>query len=202
MPTDLEIYADFICPWCYIGLERLNRLEKERSVSFHWKAYLLRPDIPSGGVPLSAILSPERLQEAEATVREETRAAGLPLNRPPLVPNTHQAHEVALLADERGVGDAYHRAVFNAYFGQAQNIGDPEVLAAIGETVGMDRVEILDALRTGRYRDAVDRADRDGHERGVRGVPTFVFPSGMGFSGARPYEYFVEALDASVQASR
>ena len=70
MSTNIEIYADFICPWCYISLDRLTRLAKERSVSLHWNPYLLRPDIPSAGVPLGAILPPERLQRAEAAIRE------------------------------------------------------------------------------------------------------------------------------------
>jgi predicted DsbA family dithiol-disulfide isomerase len=197
MPTNIEIYADFICPWCYIGLGRLTRLEKEHPVRLHWKPYLLRPDTPAGGVPLSSILPPERLERAEAAVREATRAAGLTLNRPALVPNTRQAHEIGFLAEEKGLDDAYHRAVFSAYFAQARNIGDAEVLAEIGAEVGMSREEVLEVLRTGRYRAEVDHATSKAFERGIRSVPNFIFSSGKGFSGAQPYEAFLHAVDAA-----
>lgn len=197
MPTTIEIYADFICPWCYIGLDRLTRLEKERPIRLHWNPYLLRPDTPASGVPLSSILPPDRLERAEAAVREATQAAGLPLNRPALVPNTRQAHELAMLAETQGLGDAYHRAVFRAYFAQARNIGDAEVLAEIGEEVGMARDEMLETLRTGRYRAEIDRATNDAFARGIRSVPNFIFASGKGFSGAQPYEVFLRAVDAA-----
>jgi predicted DsbA family dithiol-disulfide isomerase len=195
MPTTIEIYADFICPWCYIGLGRLTRLEKERPVRLHWKPYLLRPDTPAGGVALSSILPPERLERAEAAVREATRAAGLTLNRPALVPNTRQAHEIGFFAETKGLDDAYHRAVFSAYFVQARNIGDEEVLAQIGGEVGIARDEVVEVLRTGRYKAEVDRATSEAFARGIRSVPNFIFASGRGFSGAQPYEAFLHAVD-------
>ena len=197
MPTTIEIYADFICPWCYIGLDRLDRLAEQRSVQFHWNPYLLRPDIPAGGVLLATILPADRMERAEAAIREATQAACLPLNRPLVVPNTRQAHEIGFLAEAKGLGNAYHRAVFNAYFAQARNIGDAEVLAGIGEAVGMDRDEILEVLDSGRYRAEVDRATADAFERGIRSVPNFIFASGKGFSGAQPYQVFLNAVDAA-----
>lgn len=48
MPTTTEIYADFIFPWCYIGLDRLTRLATDGSVRLHWNPGLLRPDTPAG----------------------------------------------------------------------------------------------------------------------------------------------------------
>jgi len=197
MPTTIEIYADFICPWCYISLDRLTRLAKERSVRLHWNPYVLRPDIPPGGVPLTSILPPDRLERAEAAIREATQAAGLPLNRPAVVPNTRQAHEIGLLAEAQGLNDAYHQAALRAYFVQARNIGDAEVLAEIGEEVGMARDEILEALHTGRYRAEIDRATTDAFESGIRSVPNFIFESGRRFSGALPYEAFLSAVDAT-----
>ena len=197
MPMTIEIYADFICPWCYISLDRLARLAKERSIHLHWNPYLLRPDIPADGVPLSSILPPDRLERAEAAIREVTQAAGLPLNRPALVPNTRQAHEVGMLAEANGLDDAYHQATLRAYFAQARNIGDAEVLAEIGEEVGMARDEILETLHTGRYRAEIDRATTDAFEGGIRSVPNFIFASGKRFSGAQPYEEFLQAVDAT-----
>jgi predicted DsbA family dithiol-disulfide isomerase len=197
MPMTIEIYADFICPWCYISLDRLGRLAKERSILVHWNPYLLRPDIAAEGIPLNSILPPERLARAEAAIRELTQAAGLPLNRPALVPNTRHAHEVGKLAEANGLDDAYHQATLRAYFAQARNIGEAEVIAEIGKEVGMDRDEILETLHSGRYRAEIDRFTADAFERGIRSVPNFIFGSGKRFSGALPYEEFLSAVDAT-----
>jgi predicted DsbA family dithiol-disulfide isomerase len=196
MPTTIEIYADFTCPWCYIGLDRLNRLAKERSVLLHWNPYLLRPDIPEGGIPLTSILPPARLERAEAAVREAAQAVGLTLNRPALVPNTRQAHEVGALAETKGLNDAYHQATLRAYFEQARNIGDAEVLVEIGEEVGMARDEILETLRSERYRAEIERATNESFQQGIRSVPNFIFSTGKRFSGALPYDAFLSAVDA------
>lgn len=196
MSTTIEIYADFICPWCYISLERLTRLAVERPVRLHWNPYMLRPDIPEEGVPLSSILPAERMERAEAAIREATQAAGLPLNRPALVPNTRRAHEIGLLAESRGLGDVYHQATLRAYFAQARDIGDPEVLADISAELGMARDEIFEALQSGRYREEVERATDRAFESGIHSVPSFIFASGRGFSGALPYEAFLHAVDA------
>lgn len=197
MPMTIEIYADFICPWCYISLDRLGRLAKERSVRFHWNPYLLRPDIPAEGIPLTSILPPARLQRTEAAIRELTLAAGIPLNRPALVPNTRQAHEVGMLAETKGLDDAYYQATLRAYFAQARDIGDVEVLAQIGEKVGMARDEVLETLDTARYHAEVDRATAESFANGIRSVPNFIFGSGKRFSGAQPYDEFLRAVDAA-----
>ena len=197
MPITIEIYADFICPWCYISLDRLGRLAKERSVRFHWNPYLLRPDIPAEGIPLNSILPPARLERAEAAIRELTLAAGLPLNRPAFVPNTRQAHEVGMLAETKGLDDAYYQATLRAYFAQARNIGDAQVLAAIGEEVGMVRNEILETLETARYHAEIDRLTAESFANGIRSVPNFIFGPRKRFSGAQPYSEFLKAVDGA-----
>jgi predicted DsbA family dithiol-disulfide isomerase len=197
MPVTIEIYADFICPWCYVSLERLNRLVKERSVLLHWNPYILRPDIPEEGVPLTSILPPERLERAEAAVREVAQAAGLPLNRPPLIPNTRQAHEIGMLAEVKGLDDIFHQAMLRAYFAQARNIGDANVIAEVGEDIGLNRDEILETLNSGTYRAEIDRVTAVAFEGGIRSVPNFIFASGKRFSGAQPYDAFLKAVDAT-----
>lgn len=153
--------------------------------------------MPVGGVPLSELLPPQYLQQAEAHLKAATTAANLPLNRPPLVPNTHLAHEAGAFATEHGRGDAFHRATLRAYFGQAQDIGKPEVLAAIGAKVGLDAQALEEALRSGVYRAAVDRELSLGRDFGVTAVPTFLFGPGLAFSGAQPYEVFQRAMAAA-----
>lgn len=162
----------------------------------HWRPFQLRPDTPPGGVALSTILPPEYLAQAEARLRQATAEANLPFNRPSWVPNTHLAHEAAMFAAAHGCGDAFHQAALNAYFGSGRDVGDKTVLMAIGQEVGLNPDELLSALDSGRYREAVDREFARAQAVGVQSVPSFIFGSTVGFAGAQPYEAFERAIRA------
>lgn len=152
--------------------------------------------MPEGGVPLASLLPPQYLQQAEAHLRAATEAANLPLNRPPLVPNTHLAHEAAAYAAEHGQGDAFHRATLRAYFADARDIGQPEVLVAIGTGLGLDAEALRRALQERTYRERVYGELAQVRQFGVTAVPTFVFGPGLALSGAQPYEVFERAMAA------
>ncbi len=50
-PLRLRVVSDYICPWCFIGLVRAERLFGEFDVEFDAWAYNLRPGIPPEGLP-------------------------------------------------------------------------------------------------------------------------------------------------------
>ncbi|MEZ4578929.1 MAG: DsbA family protein [Desulfobacterales bacterium] len=64
---------------------------------------------------------------------------GLPFGDMRHIYNTRLAQELAVWADEKGQGPAFHHAVFVAYFVENNNIGDPDVLTALAASVGLDR---------------------------------------------------------------
>lgn len=159
-----------------------------------WHPFQLRPGLPAEGVPLSAIIPPEYLAEAETRIGQATRQAGLPFNRHPLVPNTHLAHEASAFARDHGQDDAFHRAVLRAYFANATWIGGVEELVAIGVGLGLDEADLREALETGRYRESVDVEMAWSHHEGITAVPAFVFGEAGMLSGAQPYEVFQRAM--------
>jgi predicted DsbA family dithiol-disulfide isomerase len=200
MPTiDLHVFADFVCPWCYIGTERLDRLAQAYDMKIQWHPFLLRADTPPEGVPLTAIFPPGELADKTAYVQQAVERAGLPYQQPQHIPNTLLAHEAAYAAQALGAGEAYHRAVLKAYFVDGYDIGDAETLAAIGETVGLQGCNIMQALQGGTYRDAVLQAIRDAHALGVNSVPTYIFGTGAAFAGAQPYEIFEQVIERHVR---
>lgn len=161
-----------------------------------WKPFQLRPDTPIGGVLLSEMLPPEYLERAEAQVQAAAREAGLPLNRYGRVPNTHLAHEAGAFATAHGHGDAFHQAALRANFAEAKDVGDLEVLAQIGASVGLDAQALRSALESGSYREAVDRELAEAREQGISGVPAFVFGGKYLVTGAQPYEYLERVMAA------
>lgn len=163
-------------------------------MTLRWHPFLLRPDTPSEGRPISAVLPPEYLKQAEARLKQATAEVGLPFNRGDHMPNTHLAHEAAMFAEEHGQGDAFHRAALRRYFGEGGDIGSVDALVAIGASVGLEPAALREALETRRYREAVDAALSEAHAIGVNAVPTFIFGDAGGLAGAQPYEVFQRAM--------
>ena len=56
---DVEIFADIICPWCYIGKKRLDAAFIERpqiTPRYIWRCFLLNPSMPEDGMSRQAYL--------------------------------------------------------------------------------------------------------------------------------------------------
>jgi len=48
----LEVYADFVCPWCYLSEDRIRRLlgSAATMAPIVWRPFQLQPTMPAGGV--------------------------------------------------------------------------------------------------------------------------------------------------------
>jgi predicted DsbA family dithiol-disulfide isomerase len=108
--------------------------------------------------------------------------------------NTRNAHELSHWALEQGKIDTWHRAVFDAYYGQARNIADPMVLADIAEAIGLPAQQALAALEEKRYAGKVDRDWATVKRRDIIAAPTYMIADAR-LVGAQPYEklqHFIE----------
>ena len=84
----------------------------------------------------------------------------------------------------------------------ARNIGDPEILVEIAQSVGLSGDEARAVLTERRFKDAVDADWAKSHAYGVTGVPTFV-AARYGVVGAQPYEVLEQLLEkAGARAAR
>jgi len=190
-PLRVRLVSDYICPWCYIGLARLERLMDEFAVDFDVSAYELRPGLPPEG------LQRDRVQAKRVyplgyldNMRRTAREAGIEMKRPPLVPNTRRAHEATEFAKEAGRLLPFHRAVFRAYWEDEENIGDVKVLCRIGAECGLDAAELRGALEVGRFASLVEEQIEWSRAVGITGVPTCVFDEKFSLVGAQDYEVF------------
>ena len=187
----VRLVSDYICPWCYIGLKRLERLIDEFPTEFDVTAYELRPGLPPQGLPrdqlqAGRVYPPGYLDN----LRETAREAGIEMKRPPIVPNTRKAHEATEFAKEAGRLLPFHRAVFSAYWQDEDNIGDVGVLCRIGTECGLDAAELRAALDEGRYAAEIEEQIAWTRAAGITGVPTFIFDEKFALVGAQEYEVF------------
>jgi predicted DsbA family dithiol-disulfide isomerase len=128
-------------------------------------------------------------------------AEGLPYGRRTHTYNSRLAQELGKWADTQPGGAALHDALYRAYFVDARNIGDPEILVEIAQSVGLPADEARAVLAERRFKDAIDADWAKSHAYGVTGVPTFVAER-YGVVGAQPYEVLVELLKKAGAARR
>ena len=200
----LDIMSDPICPWCYIGKAHLDRAlasEPDHPFLIEWHPFQLNPDMPKGGMDRREYLEgkfggKEAAVKAYAPVVEHAQKAGLTINFEAMkrTPNTLDAHRLIHWAGIEGRQTAAVSSLFKAYFVDARDIGDAEVLADIADGIGLDASVIGRLLATDA--DVQNLGDRDAHSRkmGITSVPTFIVGGKHAVPGAQPPELWKQVL--------
>ena len=160
-----------------------------------WVHFPLHPDTPQEGRSLADLFAGRGydIPKMQAQMRARMQAEGLPYGTRSMTYNSRLAQELGAWADTQPGGEAIHDALFRAYFVDAKNIGDPEVLVEIAASVGLPADQAREVLEKRTYKDAIDADWQKSHQYGVTGVPTFVVGN-RGVVGAQPYEVLEELV--------
>lgn len=169
----------------------LKRLEQTHDVETHWRSFELRPKgtvLPPGYK--EQILA--RRPQFEAMVRKNY---GIEINSGPFGIDSRPALIGAKYAEEQGSGQAYHDAVFSAYWRQARDISDIVVLRETAASVELDPDAFEAALDDSTYESAVTRGVMMAHQLGVTGVPALILERKYLAVGAQPYETLRDVVE-------
>jgi predicted DsbA family dithiol-disulfide isomerase len=169
-----------------------ERLARDFETEFDWRPFELHPETPPSGIPLdSSRLSPLAVAYWER-LASMARELGLAFQRPSLIANSHLALEAGEFVREHAPGrfEAFHRAVFAAYFERSLDIGDAARLVELAAACGVPDEALRDALADRRYERAVDDSTDEARAHGVSGTPTFVFDGRLPIVGAQDYAVF------------
>ena len=200
----LDIMSDPICPWCYIGKAHLDRAlesEPDHPFAIEWHPFQLNPDMPADGMDRRAYLEgkfggKEGAVRAYAPVVEHAEKAGLKINFEAMqrTPNTLNAHRLIHWAGIEGRQTAAVSALFKAYFVDARDIGDAEVLADIADGIEMDASVVTRLLATDEDMEDIRKRDAHSREMGINSVPTFIVGGRHAVPGAQPPELWKKVL--------
>ncbi|MEV4838555.1 DsbA family oxidoreductase [Nonomuraea sp. NPDC049486] len=209
----LEIYADVLCPWCYIGKRRLTAALAQHSgrarVEVAWRSYELAPEAERTPGPTAAEAMAEWWGEQAPARVEQIRslgaAEGLELNLHLARPvNTFDAHRLVKLAADRDCADEMMELLLHAYHTEGLNVADVQVLRRLGDQAGLDGDEVRAVLAGDGYADEVRADRRRAAEHGVTGVPSLVVDGRPPVPGVQPVadlyrllEHGLAALDGS-----
>ena len=155
----------------------------------------LHPDTPPEGKSLEALFAGRGydIAKMQTQMRARMAAEGLPYGERKMTYNSRLAQELGKWAESQPGGEAIHDALFRAYFVDAKNIGDPEVLVQVAASVGLDPAAARGVIEKRTHKAAVDADWEKSRRYGVTGVPTFVVGN-RGVVGAQPYEALEELV--------
>lgn len=200
----LDIMSDPICPWCYIGKTHLDKALADipdHPFVIEWHPFQLNPDMPDAGMDRREYLErkfggKEGAVRAYAPVVEHAENAGLKIDFEGMkrTPNTLDAHRLIHWAGIEGKQNAVVDALFNAYFVEARDIGDHEVLADIADGAGMDAAVVQKLLKSDADRKDISDRDRHSRQMGVTSVPTFIVANQHAVPGAQPPELWAKVI--------
>jgi predicted DsbA family dithiol-disulfide isomerase len=204
----IHVFSDVVCPWCFVGTERLERalvsLGIEARVKYH--PFMLDPDAPAEGFNVAEELrrkyhaDARQLQvRAEAAARES--GVELDLTRQPMSYPTARAHTLIRHAGPKKTQRELVRALFRAYFQEAQNISDVAVLQEVAAPFAFTADEVAALVQDPEELTATRRAAEEAYTLGIEGAPFFIFNDVIAVSGAQPESVFRQAIEKAGQAT-
>lgn len=203
----IEVWSDYVCPFCYIGKRRLEEAIAQAGVGedieIVYKAYELDPnslaDSDRSMVEVLAEKYNVSVDEAKAmtdNVAMQAETVGLQYDFGKMTPaNTFQAHRLAKLAEAKGLGEEATERLLKAYFIEGQKIGTRNILLELAKEIGLAVDEVETMLDSDAYIEDVKKDIQEAGQIGVQGVPFFVIDRKYAISGAQPTETFVDALE-------
>lgn len=192
MSTTIEVFTDYVCPFCYLAEQPLADAVYGRDVDVVWQPFELRPEP-------APTLRPEG-DYLQSTWRQVVYPAaermGVPIVLPEVSPQPYSrlAFEGFQFASEHGLGQRWTERMFRAFFVEQRDIGRLDVLADVAAELGLDVEAFRDALESGRYTEAHQQALHRAGALNITAVPTFL-ADGRRIEGMASAEQLAQLLD-------
>jgi predicted DsbA family dithiol-disulfide isomerase len=204
--VQLEVWSDFGCPWCALGIYRLDRARAEfehgDEITFRHRSFELDPRAPDkrtqtmeeilaakyGRSPAQVAVGHERMTAMGAEVGMEFHFDRVQLG------NTFDAHRVAQAARGTPVEEAVVKGLFGAYFTEGSLLSDHRTLEQTATAAGLDPDLVRGVLAGDAHAGDVRADELAARELGVTGVPHFVINGAWAIPGARDVDTLVTVL--------
>ncbi|MEV1332822.1 DsbA family oxidoreductase [Micromonospora costi] len=199
---EIEIYADVVCPWCYIGKHRLEQAlaSYDGDVTVRYRPFQLDPSPVPQPVPVVDALAakfggPANARQMVARVTEAAAGAGLRLDYDrAIAANTFDAHRLVAYAAEHGRAPETVEALYRAHFVDGIDVGSRDALATLAGRVGLDDADVRRYLDSDEGTKELAAELAKARDLGISSVPTFVLAGKYGISGAQEPQTMLAAL--------
>ncbi|GFZ31328.1 DSBA oxidoreductase [Clostridium zeae] len=203
----IEIWSDFVCPFCYIGKRRLemalDKFEYKDEVEIAFRSFELDPSAEKKydsniheliakkyGIPVA------QAKASNDQLVEQAKTLGLEYNFDTLIPtNTFDAHRLSHYGKAEGKMNELSERILKAYFTDSLDLSDHTVLSKLAGEVGLDSKKALEILSTDQYALEVRKDEERASALRISGVPFFVFNNKYAVSGAQSPDLFLDVLN-------
>lgn len=209
----VEIWSDFVCPFCFLGKRRLERAAEAEGLGLDvtWRSFELdatparaEPESTTAMLARKYGMSAQQARQSQSSLASAAAEEGIDFQWERAKPaNTFDAHRLAHLAAERGLGDEVEERFMRAFMTEGEFLSDHATLIRLATSAGLEEAEVRGVLDSDAYADAVrqDQAVARAQLQ-IEGVPFFLIEGRLAISGAQPRELFREALRRAVAESK
>lgn len=198
----VDIWSDFVCPWCWIAKKRfekgLDAFEHKNQVTIQYHSYRLANGLtpqPFKDALYKKFGGKSGADAMMSHVKSAGELEGLIYNfNSMLFGDTLDAHAIVKLAQQKGVGELLTEKFFKASITEGKSIFDHKVLVELANEVGVPREEANSAFSNISLKQEVLKDEASAHAMGASGVPLFIINNKYSISGAQPIETFLSAL--------
>jgi predicted DsbA family dithiol-disulfide isomerase len=203
-PLTIDIVSDVVCPWCYIGKRRIEnalKLVPDVPVEVNFRPFFLNPWVPREGISREEYLTTKfgSVDAYKGIAQRVVMAAdeeGL-VYRPDNVkrqPNTIDCHRLIHWAEAIGKAPEMKQRLMELYFRDGGDLTDTNVLVQAAADIGLDAEDVRRRLSTDEDVALISALAQDAANKGIQGVPTYVFAQKYAVSGAQDPAMLARAI--------
>jgi predicted DsbA family dithiol-disulfide isomerase len=200
----IDIVSDVVCPWCYIGKRRIEnalKLVPDVPVEVNFRPFFLNPWVPREGISREEYLTTKfgSVEAYHGIAQRVVIAAGEEglIYRPENVkrqPNTIDCHRLIHWAEAIGKAPEMKQRLMELYFRDGGDLTDTEVLVKAAADIDLDADDVRKRLATDEDVALISALAQDAANKGIQGVPTYVFAQKYAVSGAQDPAMLARAI--------
>ena len=205
----IQIFADFVCPFCYVREKQLMDAvnEVDPSIEVEIMSYELSPrSLDNNDLRMADVfeekfgMSPEDVKENTEQVKKMIHDEGLEINSEDLkFSNTLKAHTLLQYAKEKGLASELAREIYHAYFAEGAYLNKDETLIEIASKAGIDKKTVEKVIASKEYINKVHTDQSMGKKVGVKTVPHVVIDGEVSISGTQSKETYKDAINKAIE---
>lgn len=173
----IEIYFDFTSPYGYLGTELVEKLAGEVGTTVVFHPYLLGAAFKAAGTQ-PFMNTPMKGEYAKRDLHRTARQHNIPLVIPDVFALKHVPATRAVywaMAEAPDMVPALVHSIYRYAFVEDKNFSDPDTVAEIAASVGLDKAAVLSGMQDQAVKDRLREAVDNALERGVFGSPVFFY---------------------------
>ena len=200
----VQLYADFTCPFSYMGKRLLDQAIEQsgEEFEFEFKSFQLTPEASTEvAIPTIELLQKKfnktkaEMLDRTAQIKKQASQFGLDYNYETMkAANTLKAHRLTKWAVSFGKARDLTEALFYGLFTEGANLNKEEELLQIVDSVGLNKEEAKTILDSDAYTKEVHADRQDANTKGIHSVPTFIIDGQYIIQGLQPVDVFLQAF--------